>query len=254
MPEAPRSSPSPRLVRVFVSSTFRDMHAERDWLVKRVFPALRERLEKYRIHLVDIDLRWGVTEAESQADRVLDLCLAQIDECRPFFVGILGERYGWVPKKFTEEAADKYGWVQHHTGKSLTELEILYGVLNDPEMHGHGMFFFRDRAFIADVPEAGRSDLLAKDQGRAEKLLSLKQAIRQAPLAFEPLDGYPCQYAGLRINWQIAAREFKNQADLQALRDLADNGIVSPDAYEHLDDHLRELVHRFGVVLSLIHI
>ena len=43
-------------VRVFISSTFRDMHAERDWLVKRVFPALRERLEKYRIHLVDIGL------------------------------------------------------------------------------------------------------------------------------------------------------------------------------------------------------
>ena len=27
-----------KTVRVFISSTFRDMHAERDWLVKRVFP------------------------------------------------------------------------------------------------------------------------------------------------------------------------------------------------------------------------
>jgi telomerase protein component 1 len=105
-------------VRVFISSTFRDMHAERDHLVKVVFPALRERLEKHRIHLVDIDLRWGITEEESRHDRVLDLCLQQIDECRPFFVGILGERYGWVPKTFHEEAASKYGWVQHHTGKS----------------------------------------------------------------------------------------------------------------------------------------
>lgn len=39
-----------RTIRVFISSTFRDMHAERDWLVGIVFPALRERLLPYRIH------------------------------------------------------------------------------------------------------------------------------------------------------------------------------------------------------------
>src|SRR5438034_76936 len=33
-----------RTVRVFISSTFRDMHAERDHLVKVVFPSLRARL------------------------------------------------------------------------------------------------------------------------------------------------------------------------------------------------------------------
>ncbi|NQT94386.1 MAG: DUF4062 domain-containing protein, partial [Lentisphaerae bacterium] len=86
-----------REVRVFISSTFKDMHAERDHLVKRVFPQLRERLLPYRIHLIDIDLRWGITEEEANNDRVIDLCLQQIDECRPFFVGILGERYGWGP-------------------------------------------------------------------------------------------------------------------------------------------------------------
>ena len=32
-----------KTVRVFISSTFRDMHAERDHLVKVTFPALRER-------------------------------------------------------------------------------------------------------------------------------------------------------------------------------------------------------------------
>lgn len=40
-----------KTVRVFISSTFRDMHSERDYLVKVVFPALRERLEPHRIHL-----------------------------------------------------------------------------------------------------------------------------------------------------------------------------------------------------------
>jgi telomerase protein component 1 len=47
-----------KTVRVFISSTFRDMHAERDWLVKRVFPRLRELLRKDRIHLEDTTCVW----------------------------------------------------------------------------------------------------------------------------------------------------------------------------------------------------
>ena len=46
-----------KTVRVFISSTFRDMHAELDHLVKVIFPALREKLEKHRVYLIDIDLR-----------------------------------------------------------------------------------------------------------------------------------------------------------------------------------------------------
>jgi hypothetical protein len=98
-----------KTVRVFISSTFRDMHAERDQLLKVVFPALRERLEKYRVHLIDIDLRWGVTKEQADNDQALDVCLDQIDACRPFFIGILGERYGWVSTKLPERVASKYG-------------------------------------------------------------------------------------------------------------------------------------------------
>ena len=81
-------APSWQTVRVFISSTFRDMHAERDHLVKVVFPALREELEKHRVHLVDIDLRWGVTKEQADNDEALDVCLNQIDACRPYFIGI----------------------------------------------------------------------------------------------------------------------------------------------------------------------
>jgi hypothetical protein len=96
-----------RTVRVFISSTFRDIHAERDHLVKVVFPALREKLEQYHIYLIDIDLRWGVTKEQADNDQVLDLCLQQIDECRPFFYSFLGERYGWMPKRYLVEVLKK---------------------------------------------------------------------------------------------------------------------------------------------------
>jgi telomerase protein component 1 len=54
-----------KTVRVFISSTFRDMHAERDHLVKVVFPELRDRMAQRHLYLVDVDLRWGITEAEA---------------------------------------------------------------------------------------------------------------------------------------------------------------------------------------------
>lgn len=47
-----------KTVRLFISSTFADMHAERDYLIKSVIPKLRERCFARRLHLVDIDLRW----------------------------------------------------------------------------------------------------------------------------------------------------------------------------------------------------
>src|SRR5436309_7629919 len=93
-----------RTVRVFISSTFRDMHAERDHLVKVVFPALRERLLPYRVELLDIDLRWGVTREQAESEQVISLCLEQIDQCRPFFLGLLGQRYGWVPPRLPSDA------------------------------------------------------------------------------------------------------------------------------------------------------
>ena len=236
-----------RTVRVFVGSTFRDMHAERDYLVKVVFPALREELEEHRVHLIDIDLRWGITQEQADNDQALDLCLQQIDECRPFFVGILGERYGWVPRTFTDGASSKYGWIQFHTGKSITELEIHYGVLHKPDMRRHAFFFFRAPSFIEDVPAPKRVDLLAEDAESAEKLARLKEAIRQAGLPAPPFEDYPCRYAGLRINWLLARMELP-EAHRRALEEIARDGIVDPREYDALPSHLRDIVNRYGVV------
>jgi hypothetical protein len=49
--------PPPLTVRIFISSTFKDMHSERDYLVKYVFPELKERCIKKGLSLVDVDLR-----------------------------------------------------------------------------------------------------------------------------------------------------------------------------------------------------
>jgi hypothetical protein len=40
--------------------------------------------------------RRGGTARKGQG-KVLPICLAEIDRARPFFIGLIGDRYGWVP-------------------------------------------------------------------------------------------------------------------------------------------------------------
>lgn len=124
---------------VFVTSTFRDMQAERDHLHRFVFPELEERLKARFHHLEPIDLRWGVdtaSEADEEAKQrlVLKVCLAEIERSRPFLIALIGDRYGWVPPlERMQAAAQEAGHQGELTGKSVTALEIEYGVLDNPE-------------------------------------------------------------------------------------------------------------------------
>lgn len=86
-----------RAIRVFVCSTFRDMHAERDYLNRMIFPELRSRCDRAGATFVALDLRWGVTDEESRRHGALQICLDEIERCRPFFLCLLGDLYGWTP-------------------------------------------------------------------------------------------------------------------------------------------------------------
>lgn len=48
-----------RTCYVFISSTFNDMHGERDYLTRSVFPELNDKLKFRGIRVVPVDLRWG---------------------------------------------------------------------------------------------------------------------------------------------------------------------------------------------------
>lgn len=56
------AAPESRVIRVFLSSTFLDFMQERDLLVKQVFPELRRKARERGVEVVDVDLRWGITE------------------------------------------------------------------------------------------------------------------------------------------------------------------------------------------------
>jgi len=242
-------SPGWRTIRVFISSTFRDFHSERDYLVKYIFPELREKLEPHRIHFVDIDLRWGVTEEQADNDKVLELCLDEITNCkpekgnkRPFFIGMLGERYGWVPDKVEDETLKHYSWISDYPEHSLTALEIIHGILRNPPMHKQSFFYFREPSFIEKVPEEIKQDIVSEDEKSSEKLEKLKQEIRKSGLPV--FDGYRCEYEGMYVDPRFLRNKAKNLSgeDKTQLLKAADDAIVTPEEYEQFNQRIKKII------------
>lgn len=136
------------VVSLFVSSTFRDFHAERDLLLGSIRAELDERVGQFGCRVEVIDLRWGlgldgVDEALVQ-DRTLSVCLAEIDRARPLFVGLLGDRYGWVPPgERVDRVTVEAGWVGGVAdGWSVTALEFEHGAFRHEGERP--VFFVRD--------------------------------------------------------------------------------------------------------------
>jgi len=172
-----KASPPPveRVIRVFVSSTFRDMQAEREELIKRVFPQLRKLCEERGVTWSEVDLRWGVTDEQKAEGKVLPICLEEVRRCRPYFIGLLGNRYGWVLDELDPAILSREPWLASYRGRSVTEVEIVCGVLDDPAMAEHAFFYFRDPSLRgAD----GERDAEPPGSKAAKNLSALKDRIR----------------------------------------------------------------------------
>lgn len=186
-----------RGIRVFVSSTFLDMQEEREELIKRIFPQLKKLCEERGVSWSEVDLRWGITDEQKAEGKVLPICLAEIKNCRPYFIGLLGERYGWVPDDIPAELVEQEPWLAEHRESSVTELEIIHGVLAHPGMAKHAFFYFRSPAFIDRMPPEkrthfveqpspleieryGKEEAGRRAQWRRKKLAELKTRIEAA--------------------------------------------------------------------------
>jgi hypothetical protein len=174
-------------VRVFVSSTFRDMHAERDHLVTIVFPELRERIEQLGLDFFDVDLRWGVPEKDASGETAnsWEYCRQWIDRVEPFFVCILGQRYGWVPEaRDFKNVEDKVR--QEAESRSITDLEVRHALLDDRKKR-HSYFYLRE----AEAPETASEYV---DPPLAlSKLAQLNTEVRSCG---RPVRYYPCEWTG----------------------------------------------------------
>lgn len=89
-------------VKIFISSTFKDMDKERDILRLVVEPQLNNFFRHQYLHINFVDLRKDVEtdknlSTEQREKQVFDICMKEIEQCSPYFIGLIGDRYGWIP-------------------------------------------------------------------------------------------------------------------------------------------------------------
>lgn len=225
LPESTRAliDTSARCVRVFVSSTFRDMHEERDALGRVVFPYLRKYCRQRGLDFVGVDLRWGITEEQARQGVTVGLCFQEIDRCRPYFVGILGDRYGWVPAEAQLQALP---YLKVEPGCSMTELEIQYGALEDEATSARAHFYFRSPR----QRQGQMADAEPEPVSYRCRLALLKDRIRRSPYSL--LDGYgSVDTFSERVTADLCAsidRDFPDDAKLHDFeREQAEHRLVA---------------------------
>ena len=188
-------------ISVFISSTFKDMHAERDYILKNVFPQLGEWCEKRHIFLRDIDLRWGVTSQDSKTQNTIFKCLTAVDSCRPFFLCFLGQRRGWVPplEKINQRTRDTFPEIVEMArteSRSATEYEIEHallmplayfenGALRRKEPVKNAVFLRRRPDYLSALNEGQRKVFLDDPEEKCVKAEDYAAFLRQCREANE---------------------------------------------------------------------
>ena len=179
--------------RIFVSSTFKDMHEERDAL-RDVAAELNDKAFRMGDGVTLCDLRWGVDTLDLDSDqgaaKVLDVCLSEIDRCRPYMIVLLGDRYGWIPNGRLIRKAVRGRCERLGRRMSVTALEIEYGALLKPGQMARTLFYFREHT--QNAPEQCKSE----DAFHAKRLAALKKKIIEA-------GGH---VRGYRLEWNSCCR------------------------------------------------
>lgn len=230
---------------VFVSSTFKDMQFERDQLKVRVAPQIDAFLAKYGEYVHFGDLRWGVNtselDSEESSNKVLKVCLDEIDNCRPYMIVFIGERYGWIPsKELLENAMQMKGIEGVPNDISVTNLEIEYGALLNPDFEGHILFYFREPIDTKDMDEETRNIYEAESPLHKQKLDELKKKIQEKYPDFTrtykvKFDKKSQTITGLESLMEMISEDLKRifELDLEALNKMPapQRAIMNSEAY-----------------------
>lgn len=183
-------------INIFISSTFNDMQSERDYIRKYIVPKLEKQLAEFHVSVQVTDLRWGVdtqsVDENERESKVLHVCLDAIQNSRPYFIALLGERYGWVPSferinniKRTLNPEQQSALGDISKSLSVTEMEILIGALGKHDLMPHSFFCFRKFESYEGMSEDKKReyiDAMSSDEQirqNAVRLSQLKTRIKE---------------------------------------------------------------------------
>ena len=171
------------------------MDAERDAVKFHVINKLNRRFRPYNISFQVIDLRIGINtqtlEKTEGENKVLEMCLSKIDQARPFFIVLLGNRYGWCPDDVRIEtvlnrigaSAEKDACI----GRSVTEIEIIHSLYKGDSAFLDSLFFIRSAKSYEGMPLSVLENIddrysSLENNTDIEKLENLKHRLRNDSL------------------------------------------------------------------------
>ena len=207
-----------KTLQVFLSSTFRDMNAERAIFTKRYAPSLRLLAKSRGLFITFVDLRWGVTVEQATSGAVVSICLERLASSR-YFVNFLGLRYGWMPAKedLTQDTFNRFGHIinSYIPSRSVTEFEVLGGALgwnSKAECAPQSAWFYmRDDAFCDSVPEEERPFYVDADPQTQKKLTDLKKRIRARAAESDRMRG--ASFTGAKLPIVECCRDYEYPED-----------------------------------------
>lgn len=236
---------SKREIRIFLSSTFVDLDKERSALIK-VFEKIKIEAKKRDIYLTIVDLRWGVTEEESKEGKVISVCLNEIENSHPFFIGLLGNRYGYSPNQeiilANPELIERYPWIKDDVNAclSITEIEMQYGALRQSD-DTDAAFFIKQSVNKDDNPKLSALKTKITNQNQYEVF------------NFESVDDL-CDKVERTVN-KIIDKHFPKDTTSNGksyhtpyINELTNFFIKNPDAFNAIDTFVNDNENGFLVI------
>uniref|UniRef100_A0A183ATE6 DUF4062 domain-containing protein n=1 Tax=Echinostoma caproni TaxID=27848 RepID=A0A183ATE6_9TREM len=262
-----------RCCRIFISSTFRDMHAERDLICGLVIPSLRQyAAQELRVHVLDIDLRWGVPESSTRSSQALEMCLEYASKA-DLLILLLGNRYGWSPKQallntlpdgFHQTLAKFY-----EPGMSITEIEYnmaKYAARSrvPPEKKRLGpdaerealrsrvFAFTRDPASLEGIPQEHALEFDEANEVKRKRLIAFKSTLQNDGVLV--LDNYPAWFNGLIANRPVMGNLTVLGSELSRTLREAVHRLYHLEHPNPLADQPMELPHRSPPISEFVRI
>ncbi len=221
---------------IFVSSTFQDMQAERDALHYFVVPYINRIALAHGDTVSLCDLRWGINTAKmsekERAEKTVQVCFNRIDECRPYMIILMGDRYGWIPdRELLDTIRRKYpDAFEGREPQSVTDMEIQYGILGRLTEKDRVLVYFRETE--GNVPSVCKPE----DPVRERRQKMLRERLKAA---------VPGQIRQYRVRYDSRREPVKEDIHAfaeQVKKDLEEMILKELLPLEGLSGHEREKV------------
>ena len=207
------------------------MQVERDILNGKIRPKINNEAKKYNQTVEFSDLRWGIdttgmNEIETNI-KIFNVCFDEIERCKPYFIIILGDRYGYVP-----EMTEDYKLIEY-PGKSITHMEVQKGVFENTNERKNIFIYFRETDYT-DMPE--HEEHIYKEAVLAQKRLeNLKTQLKK---------DYSDRIKTYQAKWNTDKNELiiDGFADMvyQDLWERLSEEFIATQAESPLDEQLKE--------------